>query len=76
MVKLPPLVRSKSPDKRTNETPDMKHTRNQNHRPVTSMNTRGAVMPGYTGTICDGINESDNFDRVLPQASRHKPGYR
>jgi len=34
---------------RTNETPDMKHTRNQNHRPVTSMNTRGAVMPGYTG---------------------------
>ena len=50
MVKLPPLVRSKSPE-RTNETPDMKHTRNQNHRPVTSMNTHGAVMPGYTGNI-------------------------
>jgi len=34
---------------RSTETPDMRHSRHQNHRPVTSLNTRGAIMPGYTG---------------------------
>lgn len=34
---------------RNEKTPQMNHTRHQHHRPGTAANTKGAVIPGYTG---------------------------
>lgn len=47
---MPPLILPKIEQQKRNEkTPQMKHTRHQNHRPTTAANTKGAVIPGYTG---------------------------
>ena len=47
---MPPLILPKIEQQKRNEkTPHMKHTRHQNHRPTTAVNTKGAVIPGYTG---------------------------
>ena len=47
---MPPLILPKiEQHKRNEKTPQMKHTRHQNHRPTTAVNTKGAVIPGYTG---------------------------
>ena len=48
---MPPLILPKIEQQKRNEkTPQMKHTRHQSHRPTTAANTKGAVIPGYTGT--------------------------
>ena len=49
---MPPLILPKIEQQKRNEkSPQMKHTRHQNHRPTTAANTKGAVIPGYTGKI-------------------------
>ena len=46
---LPPI----KPSRRTGKSPEMIHSRHPTagSRPSTSMDTRGAIMPGYTGRI-------------------------
>ena len=56
---MPPLILPKIEQQKRNEkTPQMKHTRHQNHRPTTAVNTKGAVIPGYTGRK-DHLNVGD-----------------